>query len=526
MARTTWKKQLSVDLRIVRLLSASTYEDFPGAIREIVSNSYDADATEVDIMLDLENEVITISDNGNGMTPDDFDFFLRIAGQQRGRQISPVYNRKRIGRFGIGFLAIFPFAKTIQMISTARGSDIRIEANIPAEQFFKKNQVGFSIGDVSIPGTEISDPRYLSESGTTFHITGFSELCKQFFQHRDTLNNKAKPNSIVSYSPEKRLVWWIRENLPLEYPANSSYKKAFTSTDTSSISLTFNKEKIYRNTPGDNILENDVWNYNGFRCRYVIATDWKAISPVEERYLKIRLSNVGVGERTTFGLQLLGRTYSRLHWLSGDIHLLDGFDNLITIDRARFRETPEFDIFSEYFRSRLRKQAAYVENASVSSRDITRQLSNSRVAEVGSRQTIINSKIEDLKNLGFNLISKPVTEASVNTAPVKIDFRKKEIKVIEDHEAFRDFIQFGNDNIAVNYLDWELVNSESPAIRRGKNSVIEINTKYPLFKSKRYGEIFKKTLIILYLLSKDDQSKRDLFLQVSNKLIEEFGDIE
>ncbi len=74
MARTTWSKHLSVDRRIVRLLSASTYEDFPGCMREMVSNAYDADATQVDIQIDLDSDEITISDNGNGMTPEEFRF--------------------------------------------------------------------------------------------------------------------------------------------------------------------------------------------------------------------------------------------------------------------------------------------------------------------------------------------------------------------------------------------------------------------------------------------------------------------
>ena len=56
MARENWVKHLTVDKRIVSLLSASTYENFPGAIREMVSNAYDADATEVNINIDLKKD--------------------------------------------------------------------------------------------------------------------------------------------------------------------------------------------------------------------------------------------------------------------------------------------------------------------------------------------------------------------------------------------------------------------------------------------------------------------------------------
>ncbi len=115
MPRTTWKKKLTVDKQIVKLLSTWTYEDFPGAIREMVSNAYDADATEVTIDIDPKNDFIRVADDGNGMTPDEFDFFLRIAGQRRGRKLSPEFQRQRIGQFGVGFLAIFPFGKRIRI---------------------------------------------------------------------------------------------------------------------------------------------------------------------------------------------------------------------------------------------------------------------------------------------------------------------------------------------------------------------------------------------------------------------------
>ena len=61
MSLENWTKRLTVDKRIVRLLSASTYENFPDAIREMVSNAYDADATEVRITINLEQDFIVSS---------------------------------------------------------------------------------------------------------------------------------------------------------------------------------------------------------------------------------------------------------------------------------------------------------------------------------------------------------------------------------------------------------------------------------------------------------------------------------
>ena len=104
-----WPKKITVDKRIVSLLSKSTYEKFPMAIRETVSNAYDADATSVNIEINLDKHQMSITDNGVGMTSDEFDFYLRIAGNKRGKTASIKFKRKRIGQLGVGFLAIFPF---------------------------------------------------------------------------------------------------------------------------------------------------------------------------------------------------------------------------------------------------------------------------------------------------------------------------------------------------------------------------------------------------------------------------------
>ena len=89
--RTTgWPKRIRVQRRIVNLLSRSLYSDFPRAIREMVSNCYDADATVVKIDIDLRNKEITVEDNGNGMSGEQFDKYLRIAGHPvEGRDVSP-----------------------------------------------------------------------------------------------------------------------------------------------------------------------------------------------------------------------------------------------------------------------------------------------------------------------------------------------------------------------------------------------------------------------------------------------------
>ncbi len=520
MARENWVKHLTVDRRIVRLLSASTYENFPGAIKEMVSNAYDADATEVNITIDLKKDFIEIRDNGNGMTPDEFGFFLRIAGQKRDKsRISPVYGRRQIGQFGIGFLAVFPFGKEIEIESTAARSEMTFKARVPAEKYILEGQA-INVEDIQIPGYEIVDERYYDQHGTMIRISGLTELGKRFFSNE--ANAKVRPNSIMAYRPMERLEWFLQEDLPLDYSAKSPYRKALEDLGSSGIKVRLNDKELFRNSPGTDILENSVWEHKGIKCRYVIATNWKRISPEDAQQFKQRLRNVGVGKRTSFSLDQ-SRGFSRLRWLTGEIYILEGLDNLITIERSRFLESPEYDSFAAYFRSRLVFHHNRVETIAEAERDINRQLKETRLAEVGSKREIVLEKVEQLKSKGFEVVTKSVKDVSNNTEAVKVDFHKKIVQVVEDHPELSDLITVGSKKILVKYAEWNYL--ESPPIKRDDQKVIWINQKYPLFSSHKYGEVFKKVLITAFLLSEKTTTASELYKKISNELPKEFEDL-
>jgi hypothetical protein len=524
MSRETWTTRLSVDKRIVGLLSASTYEDFPGAIREMVSNSYDADATRVNIRIDLENDIIEIVDDGIGMTPNEFQFFLRIAGQKAIRRVSPELGRDRIGQFGIGFLAVFPFGKQIRVISSALRSDIHFEAVIPAEQYIRPEKGVIDVEKIPIPGRQTQDRQYLSEHGTTIQVLGLTELAKMYFQERDILAHGAR-NTIRAWAPLDRLMWSLKEDLPIDYPQNSPFKSALADLGSSGLRVFLNGEELFRNAPGSDILENDTWEHNGILCRYVIATNWKSIVPAEERFLKQRLKNVGIGRRTSFELGLAGRAYSRLHWLTGEIRILKGLDNLLSIDRSRFVDSIEYDKYAEFFRGRLAHFAHYVEDVAEAERDIKRQLTNSRIAEVGSRREIIDRKIKTLKSKGFEVKSKSVSTTSNIKVPVKVDVDKKIVEVVDDHPALKDQIVVDGKPLPIRYEQRGKEQKKYFAVRRDVDGTITVNSKYSLFQSRRYGEMLKKIFVVMLLLIEETDLNESILAKFTEQLEVEFKDL-
>jgi len=99
-----FEAEIKVDKNIVPLLSKSTYQrSFSEAVRELVSNSYDADALTVKIYVDSKFNNVIVEDDGNGMTKNDFNKYITIARKKGESSQTKKYKRHRIGQFGSNF---------------------------------------------------------------------------------------------------------------------------------------------------------------------------------------------------------------------------------------------------------------------------------------------------------------------------------------------------------------------------------------------------------------------------------------
>lgn len=79
-------------------------------IRELVSNAYDADATQVAI--EITQDKVVVADNGSGMDEQELHRYFTIG--SRGKRLSPrspKFGRERIGEFGIGKFSALTIAR-------------------------------------------------------------------------------------------------------------------------------------------------------------------------------------------------------------------------------------------------------------------------------------------------------------------------------------------------------------------------------------------------------------------------------
>lgn len=112
-----------ISLSVLNHLGRNLYRSFITVLGEGISNSWDAEANNVWIYVDKENNSFYIKDDGLGMAAIDFqNKFLKIGySKRRGNKTrSDKKKRPYIGRKGIGKLALLSCAKKITVISKVK----------------------------------------------------------------------------------------------------------------------------------------------------------------------------------------------------------------------------------------------------------------------------------------------------------------------------------------------------------------------------------------------------------------------
>lgn len=110
---------MTINLSVLDHLGINLYSNVPAVVSEVVANSWDADASRVRIALDIADQVITIVDDGCGMSKAEInDKYLHVG--YRRREAEPLVTNKGrhvMGRKGIGKLSLFSIADTIEVHS-------------------------------------------------------------------------------------------------------------------------------------------------------------------------------------------------------------------------------------------------------------------------------------------------------------------------------------------------------------------------------------------------------------------------
>ncbi|MFA6281932.1 MAG: ATP-binding protein [Candidatus Omnitrophota bacterium] len=111
---------------LLTLLGPNLYTNIYYVLGEIIANAYDANAKNVYILYNREKDSITIEDDGNGMSYDDFNTKYLPIGVTTRTDNDDIYTdstktRKKMGRKGIGKLAALSVSEKVKVCSVKNG---------------------------------------------------------------------------------------------------------------------------------------------------------------------------------------------------------------------------------------------------------------------------------------------------------------------------------------------------------------------------------------------------------------------
>ncbi len=402
----------AVDL--VRLLSEGTYTSFPQALKEFISNAFDADAARVDIKVDDDCNAISIRDNGEGMTLQDFgEAFASIAragkgrrGVKRGRTKS---GRVKIGRFGIGTLAVVAICDRFCVTSTKEGSTEGFVARMDVGALRQRFGRGENLSDCWKFEAEKWDTEKTTTHFTEIHLDGLAADIRSFLEKPGERKITEPIESITQLSGTDQLMWHLGIICPVTYASTYPIPKSDLDSardavlierarcltrDRFSVFVNGNEVKRlvllprYKESTQKNKLElarlmKRELGYEatcfrspaGSAVRYegYVVIQGQQLFPKELRGLIVRLRGVGVGGYRT--MHLTGRSVSTmLPALSGEIWVEYGLDEALQFDRESFREDhPQFMLFCQQIEAIIEVQEKGFRQRSIARNKLKKQ---------------------------------------------------------------------------------------------------------------------------------------------------------
>ncbi len=365
-------------------LSRGLYRSPASALRELVSNAWDANATTVTINTNYPNFFqISIEDNGHGFSKQEFERMMSGGignSEKRARKQEPLYGRAVIGRLGIGMLGIAQICPSFVVISKpAKGvgfaASVRLydtlKRDLDKQKGAKKDGpvMEVHVGEYDFIAHDLdSRPVGTWVYSTDVHPTftkSFQESVKQSGfvapsrSMADCVAQCSKVRSLNELGDYWKLVWELAASCPLPYIHEDALPSRLVKEDhkrLTSYNFAVSVDGIqlakpvwlHGNADGYTPLRiksatYEVYGYPVKFHGYLVVQEGKQIKPDELRGIMIRVKDVGIGYYDFSLLDYRINHGPRSRWLTGEIFVESGLEDALNIDRDSFnRFHPEF----------------------------------------------------------------------------------------------------------------------------------------------------------------------------------------
>ena len=182
-------------------LGRNMYSNIPAALGELIANCWDADSTEVKIKIDNIERIITIEDNGIGMSRDDVDNrYLNISYDRRAEHGDETKNkRKVVGRKGIGKLASFSIADSVQL-ETKSGTQETVAFNLAFDENAQKGTKKATIVAIDNTGWQTQGTKLTLKLRPRKHII-FEKIIGELFRRYEGMLKQQTFKVIINETP-------------------------------------------------------------------------------------------------------------------------------------------------------------------------------------------------------------------------------------------------------------------------------------------------------------------------------------
>jgi hypothetical protein len=380
---------ISVSKKILADISSGIYRTPANALKELVSNAFDASAHKVIISTNAPYfDVFTCEDDGEGITAKEFEEVLKIIGSSTKRAGGIHFKKGRpiIGKIGIGLLAVAQICHKFTVISKKAREKTYFEATIDLKQFEeveKDTSYWDGSGKISLGKCQIEDG-LKDEVGPKRHYTKIiMEDLKEGFRNKlleeepkriFKITEKAvKSENLIMFidsikkknfnelSQYDQLIWELGILCPVEYiddgplPDNTILQSEIEKLKKYNFKVFVDgfgirkpimfptevelKEKgvdyrIYPYISFNKKIDNSKLSFTGY-----LFHQRKKIQPAELQGILIRIKGVAIGSYDRTFLHYPKAEGPMFNQLSGEIFVEEGIEEALNIDRNSFNET-------------------------------------------------------------------------------------------------------------------------------------------------------------------------------------------
>jgi len=381
---------MMVAAKIIQLVASGIYRTPANALKELISNAFDADAPRVDVSLEIDEQNekvnrIVIKDTGLGINSGDFAFSMTHIGVSLKRTEGTVTKKRRpiIGRIGIGLLSVGQATNRFEFVSSTPDG-LGMRAEIDLKPYYDAITMTESLDTLKIGNVKLY--RFENPSRESYTRITLSDLKDPFARglvgktgYRESFDFKKHPSygefvewldekgikRLDEISPFDQFMFEIGLLTPVRYlpdgpvkgtrtPILSKIKNRLEGYD---FHLYVNNVEIFKPIlyphksdlplPGKEpykVYEKEFDLKLGDRrisamC-YYYHQDVRIV-PYELRGLLLRVKNVGIGTYENSFSKLASENPVILNQLTGELYIDEGLDTALNIDRNSFFESDE-----------------------------------------------------------------------------------------------------------------------------------------------------------------------------------------